>query len=83
MLENEFKYYLDHQVELVQKYNNKFLVIKGEQIQGIFDTKQKAYDDATSNFELGTFLIQQCLEGEQSHTQTFHSQVIFRNQISA
>jgi len=77
MLKQEFQYYLDHQEELVKKYLNKFLVIKDEKIVGVYDTKQEAYDNATSKYELGTFLIQQCLPGTLGHTQTFHSQVIF------
>jgi len=77
MLKQEFQYYLDHQQELVKKYQNKFLVIKGQEVVGIYDTKQEAYDEATSKFELGTFLIQHCLPGTLGHTQTFHSQVIF------
>lgn len=81
MLENDFKYYLDNQEELVKKYNGKFLVIKDQSIIGVYDTKQAAYDDATSKFQIGTFLIQFCLSGEQSHTQTFHSQVSFNTFI--
>lgn len=77
MLKREFQYYLDHQEELVKKYLNKFLVIKDEKIAAVYDTKQDAYDNATSEYELGTFLIQQCLPGTLGHTQTFHSQVIF------
>lgn len=78
MLEQEFKYYLDHQEELVKKYLDKFLVIKDQKVAGVYETKEAAYDDATSKYELGTFLIQHCLPGSLSHTQTFHSQVIFK-----
>lgn len=77
MLKKEFQYYLDNQEELVKQHINKFLVIKDQTIVGIYDTKEEAYDDSTSKFELGTFLIQHCLPGTLSHTQTFHSQVIF------
>lgn len=77
MLKQEFQYYLDHQAELVKKYLNKFLVIKDQKVVAEYDTKQEAYDEASSKYELGTFLIQHCLPGSLSHTQTFHSQVIF------
>ena len=77
MLEREFDFYLAHQKILVKKYLNKYLVIKGEQLVDAFDSQEKAYDFATSKFELGTFLIQQCLSGDLGHSQTFHSQVIF------
>ena len=76
MLDAEFKYYLDHQSELVKKYKGKFLVIKDNGVVGAYDSKQEAYDKATSNFKLGTFLIQECLPGKENYTQTFHSRVI-------
>ncbi len=60
-----------------------FLVIKDENISGVYDDKETAYNDATLRFELGTFLIQQCLPGERSHTQTFLSQVIFHEPLIA
>jgi hypothetical protein len=82
-LEKEFRYFLDNQAELVAKYNGKFLVIKKEKIIGVYDTKQQAYDTATAQNELGTFLIQQCLPGNIGTTQTFHSQAIFTNLITA
>jgi hypothetical protein len=77
MLEKEFQYYLDNQAALVKKYKGRFLVIIDNTVVGVYDTKQQAYDDATANFELGTFLIQHCLPGNESHTQTFHSRVVF------
>jgi hypothetical protein len=77
MLQKEYEFYLTNQEELVKKYLNKFLVIKNQKIVGVYDTKQEAYDTSTSSLELGTFLIQHCLPGSLSHTQTFHSQVIF------
>lgn len=78
MLDKEFKYYLDNQEELVKTYLGKFLVIKDQQIVGVYDTKTDAYDESTSKYVIGTFLIQQCLSGSLSHTQTFHSRVLFR-----
>ncbi len=81
LLEKEFKYYLTNQIKLVAKYNSKFLVIKNDQVIGVYDTKQEAYDTASAENELGTFLIQQCLPGTVGTTQTFHSQAIFSNLV--
>ena len=77
MLENEFKYYLDHQSELVEKYNGKVLVIIGENVVGTFTTEQEAYFSSIKKFQLGTFLIQKCTPGADAYTQTFHSRVVF------
>ena len=76
MLEKEFKYYLEHQKELVPKYNGKFLVIINEKIDGAYDNKMQAYEETIKNHQLGTFLIQECTPGDESYTQTFHSRVI-------
>jgi hypothetical protein len=77
MLELEFKYYIEHQDELVQKYNGKYLVIKGEQIAGAYDTKVEAYTETSKKYETGSFLIQRCSPGNKDYTQTFYSRVSF------
>lgn len=77
MLEREFKYYLDHQEEIVKKYNGKYIVIVGEEVVGAYDEEIKAYIEAKKSYEIGTFLIQYCAPGIENYTQTFHSQVIF------
>ena len=77
MLEREFKYYKQYQTDLVKRYNGKFIAIVGEEGVGVFDTKLKAYTEMKKTHPVGTFLIQQCLPGENSHTQTFHSRVAF------
>lgn len=77
MLEREFKYYLSHQKELVKKYNGKFIVIVGEEVVGAYDTFEKALVESQDRFESGSFLIQECLPGEEAYTQTFHTRAIF------
>lgn len=75
MLEKEFQYYLDHQTELVEKYNGKFLVIKDEAVTGAYSSHAEAYSEGSKKFELGTFLIQHCIPGSESYTKTFYSRV--------
>jgi hypothetical protein len=77
VLDREFKYYLDHKEEFINKYLGKFLIIKDESVIGVFDSDLDAYSFGTSKFILGTFLIQQCLPGEENYSQTFHSRVSF------
>jgi hypothetical protein len=77
MLEKEFKYYLDHQAELLKKYNGRVIVIKGEEVIGDYGTDVEAYTESLKSHKPGTFLIQVCLPGSDSYTQTFHSRVVF------
>jgi hypothetical protein len=80
MLKEEFQYYVDNQSELFQKYPNKYLVIKGQEVQGAYDEQLTAYNAALGRFELGTFLLQHCTAGEDSYTQIFRSRVSFSEQ---
>lgn len=76
-LQREFDYFLAHQQELVQKYNGKVLVIKGETIIGVFDSELEAIQRTAKIHELGTFLVQKCAPGDTSHTVTYQSRVVF------
>ena len=76
-LEKEFNYYLDHQKELIKKYNVKFIVIKGCTVIGSYHSHEEAYAETVKTHELGTFLIQLCSPGDESYTFTFHSNVSF------
>ncbi len=76
-LEKEFKYYLDHQIELVEKYNGKFIVIKDEKVLGAYSSESVAIETTAKTHELGTFLVQKCEPGTAGYTHTFHSRVAF------
>jgi len=75
MLDKEFKYFLDHQEELLRKYEGRFVVIKNEKVIGDFGSEMEAYTETKKNHEVGTFLIQHCISGTAAYTQTFHSRV--------
>ena len=74
-LEKEFKYYINHQAELVEKYNGKFIVIKDCKVIGAFDSELEAINTTSEQYELGTFLVQKCEPGSESYTQVYHSRV--------
>lgn len=76
-LENEFKYYLEHQDELVVKYSGKIIAIKGGEVLGAYDSEPEAIKALSKSHELGTYLLQRCLPGKDSYTRTFHSRVVY------
>jgi hypothetical protein len=75
-LEDQFKWYLANQSQLVEKYNGRWVVIHAEKVESDFDTELDAYTFAVSKFKPGEFLIQNVSPGEGSYTQTFHSRVV-------
>jgi len=77
LLEKEFKYYLDHQDELVKEYNGKFIVIHGIKVVGAYEAELEAIKETSKKYKPGTFLVQKCEPGNSSYTQTYHSRVAF------
>jgi hypothetical protein len=78
-LQKELEFFKENQKEFVEKYEGKFLVIKNQKLEGIYQAETEAYLEAKKKFELGTFLIQHCLPGQDTYTQTFHSRALFPN----
>ena len=78
MLEKEFEYYLEHEQEFLKKYSGKYIVIKDNNVIGVYETQLEAYDESKKVYPVGTFLIQHCVVG--GYKQTFHSRVAFINE---
>ena len=74
-LDDEFQYYLDHQAEFVERYEGKVIVLKNHEVIGAFGSEGEAVRETSKRHELGTFLVQRCLAGDEAYTRTFHSHV--------
>lgn len=77
MLEKEFQFYLNNQDRLVKEYNGKYIVVKGEEVLGAYNSEAEAFFETSKQHEAGTFLIQLCQPGDEAYTQTYHSRVAF------
>jgi len=75
MLEKEFEYYLEHQDEFISKYRGKVIVLKNQEVQGVYDSEIEAIQETAKKFPVGSFLVQRCSPGEES--ETYHSRVAF------
>jgi hypothetical protein len=75
-LDKEYKYYQANQKEFLRKYRNRVVVIKDEQVTGVYNDEESAYKEAISKYKLGSFLIQKCVPEEET-IQSFYSNVIF------
>ncbi len=76
-LRKDFQYYLDHQDEMVKRYNGKFIVIKNGEVLGAYSDELTAVAETQKSHQLGTFLVQKVSKGSADYTQTFHSRVVF------
>jgi len=57
MLVTEFKFYRSNYNLLLEKYSNKYIVIKGKKVIGYYDTHADAFIETIRTEALGTFLI--------------------------
>ena len=71
--DTELNYFIVHQDELVAKYSGKTLLLRGEAVEGVYDTPLLAYLEGQKRFALGTFMIQPCEPGTGAYTVTINS----------
>lgn len=76
-LTESFNFYLANQADFVQRHNGKVIVIKDNQVIGVFDDEITAVNETQKKHEIGTFLVQKVGPGSDLYTQTFHSRVAF------
>lgn len=62
MLVTEFKFFRENYHLLLEKYSNKYIVIKGKKVIGTYDTHSEAFTDTIRTQPLGTFLIKHVSE---------------------
>lgn len=74
-VEQNFRYYLSHQNELVEKYNGKYIVIVNNQVVGAYDDFPHAYYSSLEKYEPGTFMIQMCTPGKEAYTARYYNRV--------
>jgi hypothetical protein len=72
-LQNEFQWYLEHQNELVEKYNGKYLVISNNAVLYSSENKDDAYENGVEKLGAGKFILQLCTPGTDAYTMTFHT----------
>ena len=81
VLDREFEFYQKNKESILSKYENRFVVILNDQIIGIYDDRIEAIDETIKTHELGTFLVQHAVRGDDEAF--FHSRVFFKNAQSA
>ncbi len=73
MFEQELQFFVANQEALVRQYGGQTLVLKGEEVVGVYPHALDAYLDAIKKFEPGTFMIQPCQSGSDAYTVTITS----------
>ncbi len=73
MFDRELEYFIAHQDELVAQHRGKVLVLRGETVDGAYDSALEAYLDAQRRFSPGSFMLQPCEPGPGAYSVTIAS----------
>ena len=65
MLEQERNFYQEMLGEWLSIYSNKFVLIKGQELIGTFDTSSEALAEGARRFGLTSFLIRQIQDTQE------------------
>ena len=74
-MKRELEFYLDHQAEMVGKYDGRVIVLKNNQVIGDYGSSPEAVAATSEKHPLGTFLVQRVSEGNKDYTQRILSRV--------
>jgi len=76
-----YSFFKAHFAELLERYSGKYVVIKDEAVIGAYESFDEAYLVTTKKEELGTFIIQQCVEISDDNTASFMSNNVMFAQV--
>jgi len=65
MLEKERQFYAENLAEWLTRYPSKYVVVKGEELIGSFDTIEDALSEGAKRFSLEPFLVRRVQETKE------------------
>lgn len=65
VLENELRYFEDHKAEWLKVYNGKYVLVKGTELVGFFDTAETAVAEGIKKFGLVSFLVRRVVPNDE------------------
>ena len=68
ILEKQFQYYLEHQDEFVSQYSGKAIVLRGNEVVGVYDNEWEAVKQSQRKYKPGTFLVQVVSPGSDAYS---------------
>jgi hypothetical protein len=72
MFTEELNFFIKNQDNLVKQYAGKALVIKGNELCGVYDTPLEAYIQLQRDDQLGKAMIQMCQPGPAAYSATLN-----------
>jgi len=79
----DYDYFINNLSDLYAQYGHCFLAIKNQKVVGVFDEFKNAYYEMVKTEELGTFIIQECVDDPEKLVHRFQFNVTFSEQVCA
>jgi hypothetical protein len=73
MFETELNFFIANQPKLVASYDGRFLILRGETVEGDYATALDAYEAGIERFGAGNFMLQKCVAGPEAYSTTVHT----------
>ena len=71
------KFHEEHIKEFREKYLEKHIVIKGEELKSIYNSDEEAIKESVKTFVLGTFAVKIVYNNDEDTNWRFYSRVNF------
>jgi len=68
VFDKELAFFIANQDALFREHGGKTLIIRGEKVEGAYETLLEAYLTAKREFQVGTFMLQPCEPGPSAYT---------------
>jgi hypothetical protein len=72
----DFNYFLENMKDFYRSYGQKFVVVKNQDILGVYENFDKALESTLKTEKMGTFLIQECFDSKDKMICHFQGNVI-------
>jgi hypothetical protein len=79
----DFRFFEENKSKLYEEYGHKYLAIKNKTVLGAFDTFDAAVKGALKSEQLGTFIIQECVNNDTDCMQVFQNIIFPAGNLSA
>ena len=73
---SDFDFFIENYQELYKKYGHCFLAIKNKNILGAYNSVAEAISKLAPNYEVGSYIIQECTGDESAYRTTIMRLII-------
>ena len=82
-MDSNYDFFIDNLQNLVDKYSGKYIVIKNRRVVKAYDTFDEAYTEIIETEELGSFIIQHCIQNALTPSANFAWNNVAFNAVSS